>query len=1247
MARLNQSGQAQSLGHIDSTQGQFRGQIDVVADELLQLAGNADTGATVPLEEVDPLNAPFVLYVNPYIGRDYFVPGSYTTGADDNSAEQELRRIEQQRLTCGYTEARPFATINRAVIEAGIITSKNFFSPGTERFQLVSIVLSPGVHQAFNGQGNDAIDDTNFPLWDPAGDEFFEPTSVQLTRFNPAEGGIILPRGTSLCSLDLRKCTIRPEFVPPAADEEEDLSNRSSIFRVTGEGYYFGITFRDSLNETASHHLLSCFEYSSEVQLDNFYAKIQQSVAGVAGSNVTAAATRDEEFQIVGPRPEAAAETVDTTASASPYIYNCSIRSELGLCGILADGAQVEGFRSMVIAQFTGVSLQRDMSCWETYTAGTWTANPAYNNYITAGPDNVRMRTTRRSFHIRAINNAVIQEVSVFAIGQGVHHWVDNGGELTVTNSNSNFGGCAAIAEGYRGMNADAADQNNEAFPQDRNWNTSAIQVAADLSDEGNNVRRIFLGQIESGVANDATAIVLVDDLAGTEENLPDLLAADGYSTRGGSFLWVENPGGDDYRATFADPGWLPATADILRITAAFETEGGDAPAGTNELPDIEGRRVYIRRLRDTRSVDERTYGLWLNNGNITSRTPLRDYILQTTIGTNSVTDTIPLDQTISVLSSAPRPAVVGSARTAVVTLVRDNATEPFDAGTYYRPGDRILRDNKHFQCTATGVLGVFNEQQWQEHFVHTESDFQPEDFFKNKHPIVVLDNDTDGTEGSTTLGYTFDGTATSSWFTDPLISAQIRSATDYRGLHSFLMSIGFTADNAHRILIPTALDERLIEPTGAVNGSGDPLGGVASAWDSWGLNFRRPSNIRLFGHAYEWAGYLNYSKALPEYQGEMTPANKFTYYATNVDGGVVYFSGFNEEGFNVSPRGVEDIQTGETLSQEQIGDVDREIETVTNFPQLTVDELIVDTLQAQQIIGDITYGNANFVLDGSWTRQGTDVPPASGPLPRIPEALTPENFPVGEAEALETRGITRYTREEELNRVWTDATAGTPPAESGTATAAVTPASMYQMLQDIRQFVIDSIPLGKIAPSGMVSYFAANSAPTELDNDGGSTVEAWLPCRGQALNTFNYRRLHAVISNSFGGTAFAAGTTDQAGATTTFNLPDLRGQFLRGWNNVDTGIDASRGFGTVQTDAVEQHSHTLTDPGHAHGYQQPAGNTAVRGDLNQVNTVLNIQAANTGNAGTGITLGNVTGADTNTNETRPNNKALLPMIKT
>ena len=50
----------------------------------------------------------------------------------------------------------------------------------------------------------------------------------------------------------------------------------------------------------------------------------------------------------------------DTVSGASPYIFNISMRSVYGMNGMHADGSKASGFKSMVVAQFTGISLQKD-----------------------------------------------------------------------------------------------------------------------------------------------------------------------------------------------------------------------------------------------------------------------------------------------------------------------------------------------------------------------------------------------------------------------------------------------------------------------------------------------------------------------------------------------------------------------------------------------------------------------------------------------------------------------------------------------------------------------------------------------------------------------------------------------------------------------------------------------------------------------------------------------------------------------
>jgi hypothetical protein len=70
-----------------------------------------------------------------------------------------------------------------------------------------------------------------------------------------------------------------------------------------------------------------------------------------------------------------------------------------------------------------------------------------------------------------------------------------------------------------------------------------------------------------------------------------------------------------------------------------------------------------------------------------------------------------------------------------------------------------------------------------------------------------------------------------------------------------------------------------------------------------------------------------------------------------------------------------------------------------------------------------------------------------------------------------------------------------------------------------------------------------------------------WLECSGAALDTTTYALLFASIGYTWGG----------AGAS--FNLPDFRGSFLRGWDH-GRGLDTGRVFGTYQADDNKSHAH-------------------------------------------------------------------------
>jgi phage-related tail fiber protein len=85
--------------------------------------------------------------------------------------------------------------------------------------------------------------------------------------------------------------------------------------------------------------------------------------------------------------------------------------------------------------------------------------------------------------------------------------------------------------------------------------------------------------------------------------------------------------------------------------------------------------------------------------------------------------------------------------------------------------------------------------------------------------------------------------------------------------------------------------------------------------------------------------------------------------------------------------------------------------------------------------------------------------------------------------------------------------------------------------------------------PSGAVVYLARSTAP-----------DGWLKANGAAVSRTTYARLFGAI-----GTTFGSGD-----GSTTFTLPDLRGEFMRGWDD-GRGIDSGRAFGSFQNHAMQR----------------------------------------------------------------------------
>jgi len=94
----------------------------------------------------------------------------------------------------------------------------------------------------------------------------------------------------------------------------------------------------------------------------------------------------------------------------------------------------------------------------------------------------------------------------------------------------------------------------------------------------------------------------------------------------------------------------------------------------------------------------------------------------------------------------------------------------------------------------------------------------------------------------------------------------------------------------------------------------------------------------------------------------------------------------------------------------------------------------------------------------------------------------------------------------------------------------------------------------------------SGGSATVGTVSSVGSTVipDGYLQCDGSTISRTTYADLFADI-----GTVYGVGD-----GSTTFNIPDLRGEFLRGWDD-SRGVDAGRSFGSTQGFAMENHTHT------------------------------------------------------------------------
>jgi len=252
---------------------------------------------------------------------------------------------------------------------------------------------------------------------------------------------------------------IEPDFPSGSLD----FQTRVEEYRIVGsKGQQVGISsIKSGDGTTASTTVTVDLDATlTDISIDTPVRISGISTSGYNGIFVVSEVVSSTQFKyVVGAAPNNPLPTltsanvnieVDTINSASPYLFNLSKRSVFGMNGIHLDGSKVTGFKSGLLAQFTGNALQKDDKAFVRYNS----TSGQYEDYTSV--DNLHLdpsavyRPEYESTHVRSSNDSVIQAVSVFAIGHKSQYVADTGGELSLANCNANFGENALLSDGFK-----------------------------------------------------------------------------------------------------------------------------------------------------------------------------------------------------------------------------------------------------------------------------------------------------------------------------------------------------------------------------------------------------------------------------------------------------------------------------------------------------------------------------------------------------------------------------------------------------------------------------------------------------------------------------------------------------------------------------------------------------------------------------------------------------------------------------
>jgi len=817
-----------------------------------------------------------------------------------------------------------------------------------------------------------------------------------LACVNPQTGGLIVPRGISIDGTDLRKVRIRPMYVPELTPVQNDPQDkRTAIFKVTGGTYVSLLTFTDNPQYARSHNTVTSVTFASQEEINgsgsesSYYSRLNSLFRDIDGWGSEGLEAIPAETAIVATIPQDKTNRaqdieenqtgllvdggdsranapvaypgatrirdtdgsilplpdINSTRSSSPYVFNCSVRSIFGLNGLWAEGSRVSGFKSMVTANFTQVSLQTDPNCFQ---PTTYFQDPPTNKELGGGKQYKICTTDEfkyRHFGMRGSNDSTIQIVSVFVIGNSDHFVSESGADLSITNSCSDFGDISLRGIGYKARSF----SQDEATTAPGYSGTRITQIIPPLPLTYDTLADGRPPTLEDIEINTGMVIDYLKTLAYIYENRtpdnkpPSTIRIYVQSSNVASPFALNNPpsastigfGGFTYTRKTSDTTWElsggPARQNRKRVYVnGFDEEGnsilysGDlqvvasSSSGFSALGDDSKIFVWDTEPSDYEDIPNTAAEL----ANTVTGSPSWYIPVTTSLIAEEETDLDNDGYLLKRFDYAFRYRLTGEGAFGSLDFLFDKSTVKVIRAT-----DKRKDDERTYRVVLEGYEKSRGMRRPQPYYVMEKqegvSGYPLNDSNElRSDPLTVTQiidykqvypNTIEVNSIGKYVTYLTQGSQARSVFTaghypsqdrdypelteDPDESVTKVALETMRQRSGVWYSIG-TADLGPSVTPIT------IKTSASASATGFRIG------------LRRPSVIRASGHTWEWTGYLNYDTAFPTFQGDPLEQDfALGKIIVEENGGRVYATGMNEEGSYYIGTTVFDLRSGEQFA--------------------------------------------------------------------------------------------------------------------------------------------------------------------------------------------------------------------------------------------------------------------------------------------------------------------------------------------